>query len=374
VLAGTLAALRRRCPSAHLTVASARPQFTAARHQVTAVQRTGLGLPAALLRATVVVWGGGQMLQNESSRPFLWFHLGFVTLALLLGKPVICYAQGVGAIRGGIERRWARWALGRLAAITVRDETSRHRLTALTHRPVAVAADPAFCVEPAPPPVVAAALAAAGVAGRPFIAVALRRWGHYTGGLRPVRWRRPSPAQEQAHRKMVATFAAGLARLTEESGAALLLVSMCPGGDQGDDAVADDLERALAGRAAVHRLPVWLPAPVLKGALGRADLVVAMRTHAGMLAADAGTAVVSLSYQGKGVAFMERLGMGDGVLLVEAISPAALDGLLQRGWRGRADMRARAAAALPALRQAAWNTAAGIPGMGTCVPAAITAL
>lgn len=373
VLAGTLAALRRRCPAATITVASGRPGWTAARHQVPAVRRTGPELLAALWRATLVVWGGGQMLQNESSRAFLWFHLGFVTLALLLRKPVVCYAQGVGGIKGGVERRWAGWVLDRLAAITVRDAASRHRLGTLTQRPVAVAADPAFCVEPAPPPEVDAALATAGVAGRPFIAVALRRWGHYTGGLLPLRWRRPSPAHEKAHREMVATLAEGLMRLAQETGAALLVVAMCPGGDQGDDAVASALERSLAGRAAVHRLPQWLPAPVLKGALGRADLVVAMRTHAGMLAADPGAAVVSLSYQGKGVAFMGRLGLGDHVLPVEAITPDALDGLLQRGWRDRADMRARAAAALPALRHAAWDAAACIKGMGTCVPAATTA-
>ncbi len=373
ILAGTVAALRSVDPHVDITVASERPERTAGRHGVAVARRVGLGLLPALWRADCVLWGGGQMLQNESSKPFLWFHLGFISLALALQKPVMGYAQGAGEISGRFNRWWAGRVLDALPAVTVRDARSAERLGRLSRRPVQVTADPSFFLDEAPPEEADRALRAAGVM-RPFIAIAVRRWGHYKGGWLPVRWRGWTPDDTERHHRFCDAVAAAADGAVERWGVDVLLVAMCPGGDQGDDEVAADIACRMRHGAAVRFLPAWLPAPALKAVLGRAELVVAMRTHAAMLAAGAGAPVVSLSYQGKGQALMQRLGLPGYVLPVEAADPVRLERLISLGWSTRSLIRSQTAAALPELRRLARANAGIALGMRErCASAAATA-
>ena len=373
ILAGTIAALRSVNPQAGITVASARPEWTARRHGVKAVQRVGPGLLAALWQADCVLWGGGQMLQNESSKPFLWFHLTFVTLALALRKPVICYAQGAGQISGRFSRWWAAKVLNALAALTVRDAHSGRRLTELCERPVEVTADPSFLMESDPTGEADATLQAVGAA-RPFIAVAVRRWGHYRGGWLPVRWQRRARSDVERNGRFCAAVAEAADQAAERWGIDVLFVAMCPGGDQGDDEVAAEVVSRMRHQEAARLVPSWLRPGVLKAVLGRAELVLAMRTHAAMLAAGVGAPVVSISYQGKGQALMERLGLEGFVLPIEAVDRASLMRLVESGWENRSTIRAHLASAGPELcRLARSNVEIALEVVRRCASAAITA-
>ncbi len=353
VLAGTLSALRQTLPDANLVVASGDHARTAARHHVTAVPRFSLSLLVALARCNLVLWGGGQMVQNASSKSFLLVQVLFLSLALIMRKPVVCYAQGVGPVHGRLSRRLIGAVLARLTAVVVRDRASALGMEALglPRSRVQVAADPSFCLLPAATERATAAMERLSLQ-RPFVVFALRRWGHYRSGWLPVRFMRATPATSDDGR--YAGFCAASAQAADKLamlGVAVLFLPMCPGGDQHDDIVAEDVIARMrrADRATVLR-DDFDPA-LLKALLGRAELVVAMRTHAGILAADTGAPVVSLSYQGKGAALMEELGLPGYALDVDRLNAAGLPELVGRGWRDRAALRRAISGRIPELRQ-----------------------
>ena len=358
VLAGTLAALREMLPDAVVTVASDRPGETEGTHGAPAVRRASLGFLRALWRADLVLWGGGQLVQDASSKPFLWVQLLFLGAALLLRKPVICYGQGVGPVSGRLSRLCARAMLNRLSLITVRDAASVQKLNALgvLRPPLHITADPSFCMAAASSREGDAALRRIGI-DRPFAVIAARRWGHYRGGWLPVRVSKRTLVEED-HRwfqGFCEEMATAADYLYSELGLGVLFVPMCPGGDQEDDLVAERVRGLMALQQGTYILEERLTPALLKAVLGRAELVVAMRTHAGMLAADAGAPVVCLSYQGKGEAFMDELGLPHYALPVEQMDGRSLLELVQRGWRDRAAIRAQIEARLPELRRRGWE-------------------
>ena len=298
------------------------------------------------------------MIQNASSKPFLFVQLLFLSLARLLGKRVICYAQGVGPVNGIISRLCMRLVLSRLDLITLRDRASAERLAQMGMDPTAlrVSADPSFCVEMSSGPEVDHLLHSLGVRC-PFVAIAVRRWGHYRGGWLPVRLsrKRLSAEHEGSYAKFCRDVAAAADYCCEALAMDVLFVPMCPEGDQQDDQVATAIKALMAHKQQAAVLDRVLPSAQLKGLLGQAELVLAMRTHAGMLAADAGVPVASLSYQGKGEAFMAAAGLVRYVLPVEQCNRDSLQDLVVRTWRDRASIRRQLQISLPHLRELAWH-------------------
>jgi polysaccharide pyruvyl transferase WcaK-like protein len=73
-------------------------------------------------------------------------------LGVLLGKPVVIYAQSVGPFKGRLASWIARFALNRVSLITVREKISKGFLDemAVNRPPIYVTADPAFLLESAP--------------------------------------------------------------------------------------------------------------------------------------------------------------------------------------------------------------------------------
>ena len=422
VLEGTLCSLRAASPAASIVVASDAPELTASRHNVVAVRRVSLGFLWALWRSDLVLWGGGQLLQNDSSKSFLLVQLCFLALAMLLRKPVVCYAQGAGPIDGRLSRFLTRLIVGRLPLVMVRDATSADRLASLgigSDR-VRVVADPSFCLPSADRADVDALLERLHIT-RPFAVIAVRRWGHYRGGWLPVRLSRRahSADHERAFQAFCATIAAAGDYLTNELGLQVVFLPMCPGGDQDDDLVAQAVRGQMLSWEQSVVLDDVLPSMLLKGVLGRAEIVLAMRTHAGMLAAASATPVASISYQGKGEAFMSEVGLTDYVLSVDAqdegnrgavvssslrgegqdegdvgtnadlvreqrsISRDSVIALVDRVWRKRMSIRAHLACETPnlrarareatqlALREASRVTRGGDPRLGSAYRALI---
>jgi polysaccharide pyruvyl transferase CsaB len=145
LLAAISEALREFSPDINIIVLSASPQRTQELHGVAAVSRFNpISLIQTLRRADLLISGGGSLLQDVTSWRSILYYLGIVTLALILGQPVMFYAQGIGPIR----RPWARWLTrviaNRVRLITVRDQDSLNELKHLgvTKPPVYVTADP----------------------------------------------------------------------------------------------------------------------------------------------------------------------------------------------------------------------------------------
>ncbi|MBI4497799.1 MAG: polysaccharide pyruvyl transferase family protein [Chloroflexi bacterium] len=359
ILAGTVAGLRERLPGARLLVASDRPARTLAQEDVEVVSRRRPDhLVAALRQADLMLWGGGQLLQNASSKPFLVAQLALVQTAHLLGTPVMGFAQGVGPVQGAVSREAARRVVQGVQVFTVRDAPSAAALRGLSvgRLPVQVTADPALLLTPSPPARAASLLARTGVQ-RPFVAFALRRWGHYAGGWLPVGVMARRGAWPAQHERWFDGVLTDLARaadfVVERWGAEVLFVPMCPGGDQQDDLVAAAVRSRMAHAADAHLLNVDLSPSDLAAVLGAAEAVVGIRMHPLILAALSGVPGIALSYQGKGAAFLERLGLGRYALPIEEFRAADLIARLESLWRERAALRETVAAQVRVLREQA---------------------
>ena len=101
MLAAMLEVLGDLDPKLHITVISASPADTSARHGVESV--SWLSLPSiikALWRADLLISGGGSLLQNVTSRRSLYYYLAIIFLAVIMRKKVMLYAQGIGPIIG----------------------------------------------------------------------------------------------------------------------------------------------------------------------------------------------------------------------------------------------------------------------------------
>jgi polysaccharide pyruvyl transferase CsaB len=304
ILAGILQEIDRRDAEAEFVVLSFNPDDTARRHgggrYALEVASTSLRSPRrlrALMQNTdLLVSGGGTFLHEADfavyGRSFLFragklrpvpYFLSIVAAARAVGLPVMWYAQGLGPLHTRSARRMVA-ATGSLSQIVSwRDPDSAYLAYDIGVRPPVqlVVPDPAYALLPAHADEAARFLADHGMApGRRFVAVCVRPW-----------------LGRSTFIDNVGVALEGLVAVWD------LDVVLIPFHETLDPPVCDTLAArpALAGRAL--SLPPVPSSALLGAVLGRAEVVLAMRLHSGILAAVAGTPAVVIDYDPKTQAF-----------------------------------------------------------------------
>ena len=332
ILAGILQEIGRRDADAQFTVLSFDPDDTRRRHASgrrldaisTSLRSPGV-LRTAMKRADLLISGGGSFLHEADFelhgtsflfrqgklRPIPYF-LSIVGMARGRGLPVMWYAQGLGPLHTTTARRLVARAASASQAVTWRDpESARLAYEIGVRAPVQmVVPDPAYALVPAARAEAQAELGRYGLGPRqPYLAVCPRPWLGREGYLRAL-----GEALEQA---------------AAEYDLPVLLV---PFHELHDPAVCEQVAArpGLAGRARVMA-SVASP-PLLAAILGGAQLVVAMRLHACILAARAGAPAVILDYDPKTRAFAEQTRQSRWAVSVDDLeapeaTPAARAGL-----------------------------------------------
>lgn len=106
-------------------VLSGDPEWTSRQYGVEAVPRMKLGAVRAALRASDgLISGGGSLLQDATGMGSIPYYLGIMALARWCGKPVFVYAQGIGPVNRAIFRGPIARAFRKAAYVSVRDEES----------------------------------------------------------------------------------------------------------------------------------------------------------------------------------------------------------------------------------------------------------
>lgn len=326
VLAGLVRALRaRRSPDElDITALSINPAETRQTHGIGAAHRYKSRDLLPALRATdVLLSGGGSLLQDVTSAHGIFYYLGVVRLAQMLGKKTMFVAQGIGPLTRPRSRRLVAAVANRLDAITVRDPDSASLLREIGVRKpnIEVTADPALLLAPE--------REYEPLKGDSF-GVALRPWqGHDALPLQVA----------EACRQPLA-------------GCRALLFAMQP---EADRFPMEQFSQKWRQENRVVDSPVGLAS--LLPNLGCCQAVVGMRLHALILAAACGVPSVALSYDPKVAAFMAQSGQADAVHDLQHDDVAALPALLARVWGQRVERAAALAELLPALRAAAGRNA-----------------
>jgi polysaccharide pyruvyl transferase CsaB len=289
VLAGIVESFARHegARGVEFIVLSANPADTERRHGLRAIDRMRLSaLRRTFQKSSLLISGGGSLLQDATSFRSLVYYLWVVRLARMFGAPAMFYAQGIGPLRRRVSRLLTRMVANRVQYITVRDPASAALLKRIgvNRPPVEVTADPAFALSPEEPDRAAANLRSAGVpVGIPVIGIALRPW------------QPPEPT--------VAEYARMAGHIAEKTGAHLLFLPMQPPGDM---ELAGRVAGAMPGGASVLREP--LAPRAMLGVIGALSGLVAMRLHALIFGALGGVPLAALNYDPKVAQLMTVLG------------------------------------------------------------------
>ena len=312
LLTALLRELRQVSPESRITVLSACPRATAARHSVEAAPRNRpLTVLRALERCDLLLSGGGSLLQDGTSSRSMWYYLGLLALAQAMGKDTMVYSQGAGPLLRPWNRALTRAVLSKTTAVTLRDGASRETLEALgLRRPMAVTADPVLSLP----------IRSGGGEGTQLAWV--------------IHGRYCTTAVCQALGEAMAAL--------NHQGCTSWLLPFCPGED------TPILETLAPWGRMVSREQLW-------PRLGRCGVVISMRLHGLILGAKLGAELVSLTCDPKSDAFLAELGQSPGLPLDEltatGLSQAVQECLTQhKGENGPA--LARLTARLEGNRQA----------------------
>ncbi|MDA0265575.1 MAG: polysaccharide pyruvyl transferase CsaB [Cyanobacteria bacterium] len=263
-----LATLLQMLP-AHVTpvVLSGNPTETSRRYGVETCPRKSFGaVLTALRQADAFIWGGGSLMQDATSALNPIYYGGLMAIAQLLGLKTIAWAQGIGPLN----RAWTRWLTRKLlrgcTGVSVRDQASA-KLLATWGIAATQAPDPVWAL---------------------------------TGETVADLWQIPAPRVVVALRAHPWLTEARLAQITEalvtlqqKSQVAIALVPFQPSHDL---PIAEAIQPHLPGPSQI--LTVSDPRQ-LKGIFQGAELAIAMRLHALIMAAAEGCRCFALSYDPK---------------------------------------------------------------------------
>ena len=284
------AALRRKLDERGAQVAgiSIDPGGTRAVHGVGSVRPTDPARMWELLgSADRLVFGGGGLLQDETSALNLPYHLSRLAVARARGVPAAVVGVGAGLLTTAAGRLQVRTALRGVTGISVRDSASADLLQSIgLDRPV-LAADLALSLPlPAVQPV-------------DRTVVSLRPWSEGRSAL-PVALRWHSDLDNEWFAE---AMAAALDTTARSSGLPTHFVAFQRDRD-------DRLHQMIADRMTT---PTSLACPDVHGVVDEvaaSRVVIAMRYHAGIAAVLAGRPAVLISYSDKVSALAGDVGPG----------------------------------------------------------------
>ncbi|MDR1206129.1 MAG: polysaccharide pyruvyl transferase CsaB [Peptococcaceae bacterium] len=150
VLYAILRTLRKTAESEDLDliVLSGDPEQTAEAYKVTAVSRWNpVQVLKAIRKADLFISGGGSLIQDVSSSWSPRYYLWLLSMARILAKKVMVYAQGIGPLNNPKLRKKTGRLMEKCDIITVRDVESREDLLRMgVSKEIHVIADPVMAL------------------------------------------------------------------------------------------------------------------------------------------------------------------------------------------------------------------------------------
>ena len=335
--------LRRYTPDFEVSVISLSPEKTLALHGAMGIRALGerdAACRQAIAECDVFILGGGGLLQDKTTifNPSRW--LAKLRLAQRMGKTTCLYANSVGELRFGINRRMAARALKKVHLITLRDALSAELLEQLGVAGAQVTADPAFCLEPPTPEEQAAAQSKYHLPAE-YICIAIRHW-YGTNAIIPVkiatRLGLRSRKNARQYERYTGVMAEITQRINQELGLPVVFLSMCRGRDA---RVARDILEKLpenAGNIIIDD-PAMTPQDAL-AIIGQSRLLLGMRLHSLIYAASLAVPMVPIVYQDKVEGLVQMLGAQS--VHVDTMDTAALWRLILAALDGQNAQRASA--------------------------------
>lgn len=307
ILVAMIRNLRQLQPGLELVALSKLPAQTAQMYGIRCVNRFNLAQIIKEMRsADLILSGGGSLLQDVTSNRSLYYYLGIILLARLLGRPVMLYANGIGPINRSCNHPLTRWILNLTQRITLRDAESRLLLEKLgVDRPaMQITADPVLTLAPAASGRALEICQAEGVdTSKPIVGISVRPWNTGSGFLAKM---------------------AAINDALAEQGREVIFFPL----HQSDDARTIGQVQALCRRPG-HLLQGNYSAEEIMSVIGLCQAFVSMRLHGLVFAAVERVPMIGLVYDPKVQSFLDSLGQ-PGIANLDEFEPDSLLQLLAR--------------------------------------------
>jgi len=180
ILKSIIEQLKQKNEDLSIAVLSNNPYETRTYYKVQSIHRFNpFIVPAVLSKTRLFIAGGGTLIQDGTSSRSLWYYLFMLHLAKTKGARTVLFANGLGPITGKMNRRAASRILDRMDAITLRDTNAYQELISLnvTKPVIKIAADPALVLTARDLSAGLEILRKEGIpTDRKLVAVCLRKW------------------------------------------------------------------------------------------------------------------------------------------------------------------------------------------------------
>jgi polysaccharide pyruvyl transferase WcaK-like protein len=185
VLQSIIENMRAYKPDLSITVLSMKPRETKAQYNVNAIYRFNLFMVfMKLKKAGLLITGGGNLIQDETSTRSLLYYLWIINASMKLGVRNVLYSSGIGPLlrQKNIDR--ARRALDRMDLITLREGESLQTLKNMNIKAknVHITSDAVFALAAADGEKAKKYLESIGVTGK-FFCISLRGWINNPPGM-----------------------------------------------------------------------------------------------------------------------------------------------------------------------------------------------
>lgn len=349
ILQAMISNLRSLQPDLRITVASARPDQTAAQHGTDAILWSNAHEILNTIRtADLVLIGGGGLFHDywgidpatvlTDNHSGIAFYTTSALLANLYSKPLMVYGVGVSELVSEHGKQFTKVTCDAANAVTVRDERSRDLLRSIgvAKDNIEVTADPAFAI-----PVCDKIQNKANLPGR-SIGIALRNWNI---GVHPDFWERE--------------LAAAIDQIVQNEA---IEVELFPfqkftGELEDDVAVSRRVRDRANSKAHITIVDENLSPCELLARIAQCDLILAMRLHGAIFGMIANVPVVALSYDVKLDDLMDRAGLADLCIDLKGLEADRLARRVSQVLADTADIRRRIQSCLPELRNSATHNA-----------------
>lgn len=267
----------------------------------------------AIRSADFVLWGGGELLQDDTSRvkiPYWWARISYIHL---LNPNIIGAGQGLGPIHHSLSATLTRKIFRMIRLYIARDTYSEPFLRSLgITTPIISSTDPAIFLKSSNKSVNEIAHHESELLNGPFIAISPRKWFHQHSQWIPheyaVRYKLRQIPGEKEYLLMIDTLAHLADELIEKTSLPIVFFPMYVLKHEGDDVMSSIITKRMKYGDKTTVLRNDYPPTEFMKLLSNARIMIGLRLHATILSTNAGIPSINFSYAPKGKNYFERLG------------------------------------------------------------------
>lgn len=288
ILLAIIQNLLKENPELNLLIMSASPLETCLTYNIDSVNRFNLfTVIRSFKRSLLFIYGGGNLLQDDTSTRSLFYYLGMTLIARACGLKVMLYASGIGPIYKPSNKRLTNKVINNVELITLRENLSMQKLADLgiTRPKIEVTADPVLTISPIKQEKINLLMEEAKlIPGIDYLGISMRNWKNFENHSAAV-----------AHMADYAYIKYGLIPV---------FIPM-----QHPDDLVCLINTVSKMKSPYVILKNKYTIPELLGIISRMKAVVGMRLHALIYAANTKVPMIGLSYDSKVSAFMQMVGL-----------------------------------------------------------------